>query len=323
MNIEWGNGNWHYEAVPGWDKLPDGWAYRDVAGVAVDSKDQVYVFNRGRHPVIVFDRDGNFVRSFGEDQFRRAHGIDIGPDDSIYLTDDDLQCVHKFSASGKLVLTIGIPGKKAAVLSGDPFCGCTHTALSPTGEIYVSDGYHNARVHKFAPDGRHLLSWGGAGTDPGEFNIVHNIVTDEAGWVYVADRENHRIQVFDANGRYETQWNNLHRPCGLYRERRNSEVFYIGELGPQMSVNAHWTNLGPRVSICDRHGKRVSRLGGDRAGELPGQFVAPHSLATDARGDLYVGEVANTFSNFNGWLAANPREIRCLQKFRRIEAAQT
>ena len=101
-------------------------------------------------------------------------------------------------------------------MSGKPFHRCTHTALSPRGEIYVTDGYGNARVHKYSPDGKLLLSWGEPGTDPGQFNIVHNIVTDAEGWVYVADRENHRVQVFDGNGKYETQWINMHRPCGLY-----------------------------------------------------------------------------------------------------------
>ena len=117
-------------------------------------------------------------------------------------------------------------------MSGEPFHRCTHTALSPKGEIYVSDGYGNARVHKYSPDGKLLMSWGEPGTDPGEFNIVHNICTDADGWVYVADRENHRVQVFDGNGKYETQWNNLHRPCGLYMDYTRHPVCYIGELGP-------------------------------------------------------------------------------------------
>ena len=95
-------------------------------------------------------------------------------------------------------MTIGTPGKPAPAFSGDPFNRCTHTALSPKGEIYVSDGYQNARVHKYAPDGKLLLSWGEPGTAPGEFNLVHNIACDDDGWVYVADRENHRVQVFDA-----------------------------------------------------------------------------------------------------------------------------
>ncbi len=117
-------------------------------------------------------------------------------------------------------------------MSGEPFHRCTHTAMAPNGDVYVSDGYGNARVHKYAPDGRRLLSWGGPGTDPGEFNIPHNITCDAEGWVYVADRENHRVQVFNGNGKYETQWNNLHRPCGLFMPSGKCPICYIGELGP-------------------------------------------------------------------------------------------
>jgi len=129
----------------------------------------------------------------------------MGPDDSIYLTDDGGHFMRKCSLDGKVLLELGIPGKPAPYMSGEPFHRCTHTALSPKGEIYVSDGYGNARVHKYSPDGKLLMSWGGPGTNPGEFNIVHNICTDADGWVYVADRENHRVQVFDGNGKYETQ----------------------------------------------------------------------------------------------------------------------
>jgi hypothetical protein len=110
----------------------------------------------------------------------------MGPDDAIYLTDDGGHFVRKCSLDGKVLLEIGIPGKPAPYMSGEPFHRCTHTALSPKGEIYVSDGYGNAKVHKYSPDGRLLMSWGEPGTNPGEFNIVHNICTDADGWVYVA-----------------------------------------------------------------------------------------------------------------------------------------
>ena len=96
----------------------------------------------------------------------------------------------------------------------------------------MSDGYGNARVHKYSPDGKLLFSWGEPGSDPGRFNIVHNICCDGDGWVYVADRENHRVQVFDGKGRYESQWNNLHRPCGLCLHGSRQPLCIIGELGP-------------------------------------------------------------------------------------------
>ena len=214
MAIIVGTGDFKYRIAEDWAKLPEGWSFKEVGAVGVDAKDNVYVFNRGEHPVMVFDREGNFLRSWGEGQYPRAHGVHMGPDDSIYLTDDGGHFVRKCSLDGKVLLEIGVPGKPAPYMSGEPFHRCTHTALSPKGEIYVSDGYGNAKVHKYSPDGKLLMSWGGPGTNPGEFNIVHNICTDADGWVYVADRENHRVQVFDGNGKYETQWNNLHRPAG-------------------------------------------------------------------------------------------------------------
>ena len=223
-----GSGEHRYRVVENWAKLPDGWSLTDVASVAVDSKDRIYVFNRGEHPMVVLDREGNFITSWGEGLFNRAHGLHIDADDNLYCTDDGDHTVRKCSTSGKVLLTIGIPNKPAPFMSGEPFHRCTHTALSPKGEIYVSDGYGNACVHKYTPDGKLIKTWGEPGTDPGQFNIVHNIVTDADGWVYVADRENHRVQVFDGNGKYETQWNNLHRPCALccLRRRQVTELHH-------------------------------------------------------------------------------------------------
>ncbi|HEX2338597.1 MAG TPA: hypothetical protein VHI72_19230, partial [Hyphomicrobiaceae bacterium] len=159
MSVILGSGEHRYRVVEDWAKLPDGWSFKDVAAVAVDSKDQVYVFNRGEHPMLVFDRDGNFLRSWGEGVFQRAHGLDIDKNDVLYCTDDGDHSVRRCTTAGKIDLTIGIPGKPAAFMSGEPFHRCTHTALSPKGEIYVSDGYGNARVHKFSPAGRLLMSW--------------------------------------------------------------------------------------------------------------------------------------------------------------------
>jgi DNA-binding beta-propeller fold protein YncE len=319
MSVVLGSGEHRYRVVENWAKLPDGWSFKDVAAVGVDSKDQVYVFNRGEHPVIVFDRDGNFLRSWGEGVFTRAHGLDIDRDDVLYLTDDGDHTVRRCTAAGKVELTIGVPGKPAPFMSGEPFHRCTHTALSPKGEIYVSDGYGNARVHKFSPAGKLMMSWGESGSEPGQFNIAHNIATDDAGWVYVADRENHRVQVFDGNGKYETQWNNLHRPCGLFCCRGKSPTFVIGELGPGMPVNLKAPNLGPRLSIVDAEGKLLARLGGkDGPGLEPGKFLAPHGLALDSRGDIYVGEVAYTNWKTSFPDTPQPKTIRSLQKLARV-----
>ena len=309
-----------YEVIEGWEKLPEGWSFVEVAGVAVDSRDRVYVFNRGKHPLIIFDKEGRFLNAWGEGIFTSPHGIFIDQADTIYLADDGDHTVRKVSTDGKVLMTIGVPNQPAPFLSGKPFNRCTHTALSPKGEIYVSDGYGNSRVHKYSPDGTHLMCWGTTGTDPGEFNIAHNIATDDDGWVYVADRENHRVQVFDGNGKYEAQWNNMHRPCALYCcGGAKNPTFIIGELGPGMPVNTKHTNLGPRLSIVDSKGKTLARLGGQEGpGEQTGRFLSPHGLAVDSRGDIYVGEVSYTNwpSTFPG--TPVPKHLRSLQKLEKV-----
>jgi len=305
-----------FRVLEGWGKLPEGWRYVEAAGVAVDSSDHVYVFNRGEHPVIVFDREGNFLRSWGEGLVGRAHGITIGPDGEVWLTDDGNHTIRKFTPEGKLLLTIGDPDKPAPLQSGKPFNRPTHVALSPlTGDLFISDGYGNSRVHKYDPKGRHLFSWGEPGTDPGCFNLPHNIATDAEGLVYVADRENHRVQVFDAEGRYLAQINNVHRPCGLLIDRREGGAIYVGELGTDLAVNQSVPNLGGRVSILSLKGDLLGRIGDRFRGEKPGQFVAPHGVVNDSRGDLYVAEVSYTLK---GRHENPPREIRSLQKFIRM-----
>ncbi|MBI1847478.1 MAG: hypothetical protein HY294_07470 [Candidatus Rokubacteria bacterium] len=305
----------NYRAVEGWGRLPEGFAFVEATSVGVDGRDNVYVFNRGQHPVIVFDRNGTFLRSWGEGMVRRAHGITAGPDDTLWLTDDLHHTARQFTLEGKLLLTIGDPDTPSTLQGGKPFNRPTHVALCPrTGDVYVSDGYGNSRVHKYDPKGRHLLSWGAPGTDPGCFNLPHNLATDSEGLVYVADRENHRVQVFDGQGRYQTQINNLHRPCGLYCERAAGRIF-VGELGTGLEVNRAVANLGPRVSIVTLKGDLVGRVGGPFPGEKPGEFDAPHGCVLDSRGDLYVAEVSwtNTGSKLDP-----PREIRSLQKLERL-----
>jgi DNA-binding beta-propeller fold protein YncE len=316
-----GTGDFKYRIIENWAKLPDGWSFKEVAAVGADNKDNVYAFNRGEHPVMVFDREGKFLRSWGEGQYPRAHGVHMGPDNSIYLTDDGGHFVRKCSLDGKVLLELGVPGRPTPYMSGEPFHRCTHTALSPKGEIYVSDGYGNAKVHKYSPDGKLLMSWGEPGTGPGEFNIVHNICTDADGWVYVADRENHRVQVFDGNGKYEAQWNNMHRPSGLYMESgTRTPRFFIGEIGPDMAVNIDLPNCGPRVSIYTSKGELLARLGHAHAGLDPGQFISPHGLAVDSRGDIYVGEVS--FTNWGRRARAKgeqlPPGLRSLQKLVKV-----
>jgi len=314
-----GEGDYTYRVDRNWGNLPDGWRMGDVAAIGVDRNDHVYVFHRGEHPMLVFDREGNFLKSWGEGVFLRPHGIHIAPDDTIFCTDDGDHSVRRCTLDGDVLLTLGTPGKPAPQLSGAPFHRCTHTALSPDGDIYVTDGYGNARVHKFSPDGRLIMSWGETGSDPGQFNLPHNVHCDADGWVYVADRENHRIQVFDGDGRFQTQWHDLHRPSCFCFCGGNCPICVVGEIGPYYDFSREYTNLGPRLSILDMNGKRLARLGIGK-GTGAGNFLSPHGIAVDSRGDIYVGDVG-----FTAWPSLFPdkpvpEDLRCLQKLIRTAA---
>jgi sugar lactone lactonase YvrE len=272
-------GSYRYELVPDWGPLPEGWTYTQVAGVAVDSRDRVYVYNRGEHPMIVFDRDGKFLGSWGEGILEHAHGLFITPDDHLFLTDRYRQQVLKFTTDGKLLLSIGKQGEPGRGQERSdargPFNHPTDAVVAPTGEIYVSDGYGNTRVHKFAADGTHLLSWGSPGKGPGEFNLPHSVWVQSPDRILVADRENHRIQVFSPDAKYIEEWTGFRQPTDIYQDANGT--LFVAE-------------LQHRVSILAPDGKVIARLGGEES-QAPGQFVAPHGVWTDSRGDLYVGEV--------------------------------
>jgi len=313
MTTTLGSGDYVYEELEDWARLPEGWTFKEIADVVVDSEDRVYVFNRGEHPVMVFEKDGSFVASWGEGMFTRPHGLTLVPDETLYCADDDGHCIRRCTLDGQLLMTIGVPNEPAPSQSGKPFNRPTKVAFDPkTGAIYISDGYGNARVHKYSADGQYLFSWGDYGVDPRQFNLVHSICTDSEGKVYIADRENHRVQIFDDQGNYLDQWNNLHRPCGLHIE---NDLVYIGQLPTHLAVNADYPNIGACVSIHDMMGKRLAKLGDVRVGEEPGQFTAPHGLAVDSHGDIYIGEVS--WSAY-GRMLEPPRTLRCLRKLIKV-----
>ena len=318
-----GTGEWSFDVEEDWAKIPDEIVLGDCAAVGVDSKDNVYAFNRGDHPIAVFDKAGNLLRTWGEGVFTRPHGVHMAPDDTIWLTDDGDHSVRRCTLDGRVLLTIGIPGKPSPFMSGEPFHRCTHTALSPQCDhLYISDGYGNARIHKFTVNGKLLNSWGEPGTDPGQFNIPHNICCDPEGWLYVADRENHRVQVFDANGKWQTQWNYLHRPNGMCLGHGPSSgqlgpLCYIGEGGPSGEINRDWPNIGPRVSIHTLKGKRLAQLGKPHGGILPGQFTSPHGIAVDSKGNIYVGELSGrSWSRFSKEPA--PKKRRVIHRLKKV-----
>ena len=308
-----GSGQFTYEVSGAdWGSLPEDWTYKEATAVAVDSADNVYVFNRGTHPMVVFDPDGNIVRTWGDGVFSNPHGVTIGPDDSVYCVDTGDHTVRQFTPEGKLLMTLGTQGSPSPAMSGDPFCKPAHLAVDPrNGDMYVADGYCNASVHKYTPDGRHLLSWGESGTAAGQFNIVYNVAVDADGWVYVADRENHRVQVFDDKGRFETQWVNLSRAACLAIVDNGQRLVYVGEYHCGIGSNWMGTGLGPRVSILNAEGEVLARVGDQTYGDEPGRFYSPHGIAFDSRGDIYVAEVS--WSDY-GRRMDPPKELRSMQK---------
>jgi len=306
--------------------MPKDWTWQEVAGVACDSKDHAFVFNRGEHPVVIFDRDGVFLGSWGEGMFVRPHGIFIGPDDYVFCIDDLDHTVRKFTSDGRLLLTLGTSGQhsdtgatsidyRTIVRAGPPFHFPTNLALAPEGDLYITDGYGNARVHRFSPDGRLILSWGKPGSGPGEFHVPHGIAVDRKGTVYVADRENSRIQLFNPEGVYLAEWTDVARPCEVFIDRVGT--VYVAELCFHAGM---WPGTSPptpdasggRLSIFDFEGKLRARWGGGRNPTSPGDFFAPHDVWVDSRGDIYVGEV--TMSAGAGRGLVSP-DCHTLQKF--------
>jgi DNA-binding beta-propeller fold protein YncE len=302
-----------YEPVPGWGLVPHGISFNgDANAVAVDSQDRVYVFNRGNKPVVVFDRDGNLVASWGEGGyinywgegpapgserkddflFSSPHSIFIDEDDHLWLVDTAAHVVQKRSPQGDLLLELGRRNESSEPGAGKPFAYPTDVHTHPvTKEIFVTDGYFNAVVHRFAPDGEYIASWGESGTLIGQFNNPHGVVVLEDDRVFVCDRYNCRIQVFNTSGEYLQDWN-----CFLPQAIRHwNGLLYVGEMDMNFDM---WSfpNLGHAVSIFDTDGNRVARFGAPYVGEGPDQFISgPHCLALDSHGDFYSGECARTF----------------------------
>lgn len=312
MILSLGSSKLSYVPLEGWAKLPKGWSFLEVCGVAVDSRDNVYAFTEGEHPVIVFDRQGNFLRSWGEGAFKRPHGIHVSPDDFVYCVDNGNHTIKKFTPEGKHLLTLGLDNQPSVKWGGEPFNQPTHTAVSPkTGMIFVTDGYGNSRVHKYTPEGKYVFSWGEPGLGPGQFVAAHNIAVDKEENVYIADRENHRVQVFNSKGELQAIWQYVHRPAGICLD--DNGYLYVAESAAFAPFD-DCPGLGHQVSIFDLEGKLLGRLGEPETGEAPGQFTAPHGIAVDSQGDLYIAELS--YSN-KGRHMTPPRELRSFQKLAR------
>ena len=249
--------------------------------------------------MLVFNRDGSFLCSWGEDVFS-PHGILITPDSIAYCADDKDHTVRKCTLDGKVLMTLGTKDQASDTgydgkdwhsikRGGPPFNRPTNLALSPTGEMYVSDGYGNARVHKFTPDGKLLFSWGEPGNGPGQFGIVHSVRTDKKGTVYIADRENYRIQVFTPEGKFITQWTNMQKPQGFYMGPDG--YLYTTEKPVKRPDGKPPGFLPPRVSIWNT----VASSWPDGEGKIfrDRATSSRHTVSgVMHRGDLYIGELS-------------------------------
>ena len=315
-----------YQVQEGWEQLPAGYVHRDVAGVAVDGEDRVFLICRGDHPLIVYDQKGHFLRSWGEGDFTyRTHGITVAPDGTVWCTDDGNHTVRQFTPTGKLLLTLGTlntpsdtgyDGKDSINIprAAGPFNRPTNLAVGPKGDLYVSDGYGNCRVHQFSPSGTLKRSWGVSGKGPGQFHLPHGIAVAADGRVFVCDRENDRVQIFSPDGEYLAEWTDTQRPTHLVFDAQGrayvSELWWHQGQTSQRHGPIHTARCG-RVSVYDGAGRVLTRWGGADAC-APGSFAAPHGLAVDSRGDVYVSEVTWTFAVSRG-LA--PAGCHTFQKF--------
>lgn len=325
-DVVFGTGKYRYRAVPDWPRLPAGMSFVEVVGIAVDSRDRAFVFCRGEHPVMIFEADGTFAGSWGVGQFVRPHGITIGLADEVWCTDDKDHTVRKFSPDGKLLLTLGQSGRpsdtgiqgmdyRTIARPGAPFNMPTNVAIAPSGDLYITDGYGNARVHKFSADGKLLFSWGAAGSGPGQFNLPHGIAIDRSGKVYVADRENSRIQVFTPDGKFLAQWTDTGRPMQVYFDA--DERAFVCDVGFRAGLFPWQTAppppvRGAYVSVFDLDGKLLSRFGGSEDPCAPGDFFAPHGICVDSKGAVYVGEVVMSAGGYQGKVSPT---CHSLQKF--------
>ncbi len=273
-----GSGTYTYQLIQDWARLPQGQTFGVVSAVASDSQDRVYAFQRKDPPVLVFDREGTYLSCWGTSAIADPHGFYIA-NDIVYLTDRADSVVLTFTLDGKPLQIIGQRGvhsdtgcERAGDLvprAAGPFNYPTELVPAPSGDLYVSDGYRNSRVHRFSGDGHLIASWGEPGkTEPNQFHLPHSILVDRDGRVYVCDRENSRIQVFSAEGEYLAMWTDIHRPTDISVDSEG--LCYVSELAVSGSA--------PGVSVLDRQGRVLARWDSRSA----------HGLWVDSHGDIYL-----------------------------------
>jgi peptidylglycine monooxygenase len=244
-----------------------------VSQVAVDSHGNLFLVNRGNPVIQVFDPDGKLVRQLSSDVLSHGHGIFIATDDSVFIVDSDRHCVHKFDSDLQHVLTIG---RQDYPTYGEPFNHPTDVGVSADGHIFVSDGYGNSHIHKFAPSGEHLKTWGGSGDEDGQFSNPHSIWVTHDNSILVADRENNRVERFSPDGARLGTFCRAHHPTEICQAA--SGIVYV-------------TDLTPRISAYSAEGELLGRC---RTFGAIG-----HGVCTDHRGDIYIADMMpNTITRF-------------------------
>ena len=270
-------------------KLPAGFNLGEAAGVGLNSKGHIFVYNRGGHTALYeFDGDGRFVREIGKDLygFTFAHVVKIDKDDNIWCVDEGSNMVIEFNPEGHVVMTIG---RKPEPVEGPPAAGGppparpnlfnrpTDIAWDAAGNGFISDGYGSSRVAKVDKDGNWVKAWGKRGTDQGDFHTPHSIATDAKGNVYVGDRENNRIQVFDGDGNFLKQFTNIGAPWAICVTQGPNQVLYTSDSRPG------------RIYKMDLNGNVLGVFG--KAGKRAGQFGWVHEMACPSENVLYVAEI--------------------------------
>lgn len=258
-------GERRYRVEHDWARLPAGDGFGPVSQVAADSRGRVYVFQRHDPPVLVFAPDGSFLGPLLDGRVADAHGIYIDPADRLFLVDRDAHQVHVCTTDGREIMRLG---ERHAPRFGQPFNHPTDAAVGPDGCIYVADGYANACVHRFDPDGRFEHSFGEPGTAPGAFRTPHAVWVDADQRVIVADRDNDRLQVFDRDGDPLAVWSDFVRPMDVWLDG-----------GGRVYVS----DQAPRVALLERDGRLVGRC-------RP-VWNGAHGLFGDAAGNLFLAEM--------------------------------
>jgi len=273
-----GTGTHTYEVIRDWPRMPKGEALGVVSRVATDSQDRVYVFQRKDPPVVMFDRDGNYLGCWGIGAVKEAHGMKI-VGDTVYTTDRPDSVAVAFTLDGRPLIVLGKRGVHSdtgcegspwlALRPGEPFNHPTEMLPHPNGDIYVTDGYRNCRVHRFTRDGRLVKSWGTPGKGEGQFHLPHSIAVDSPGKLYVADRANKRIQIFSPEGEFLGVWIGMGGPNDITLGRDGT--FYIAEQ----------EDGAKPAYICIRDGQ------GNVLARLESRHI--HGVGVDSRGDVYAG----------------------------------